>query len=371
MKNVLWVGSFHDPSGYGEASRNYVYNMNGVNLQLKSLKFYKGGTVGLGKEFFNKLNPLMNKDSEDFDIVIFNVTPENYQIINKGKSFHSCMTTFETDGIPKSWVMPIRAMDYVFTYSEFNKNTFYNSGIRNPIFVIPHGVDTDRFSPEKKPLIKKIPNKFVFGSNFDWTPRKNPNALIECYLRAFKGRKDVSLLLKIYAHYEYSNKFTETVKEKIKEIRNFVGNKDSEIMLMPQMINADDMAGFYNSIDCYVSPTRGEGWGLCFSESMGCGVPCIATNWSSHTEFINKDNGYLVDCKIVPVSDEQCAKFPHYAGQNWAEIDKDHLIETMRFVYNNRSDKNMKGINARRDMINKWTWKIACEKMTKIINEIC
>ncbi len=39
------------------------------------------------------------------------------------------------------------------------------------------------------------------------------------------------------------------------------------------------LATLYRSADCYVSTTRGEGWGLPLLEAMACGLPAIATDW--------------------------------------------------------------------------------------------
>lgn len=371
MKKVLWFGSFSDPSGYGEAARNYAYNLKGVDLYLKNCKFFNGGAVGMGRDMYEKLSPLIGKESNFYNMVMYNLTPENYRVSRTEKMLTCCMTTFETDGIPDSWVIPIRAMDYVFTYTNFNKLTFENSGINRPIIVVPHGVDTNRFSPTAIPLIKKPVNKFVFGSNFDWTERKNPQALIQGYFMAFPNKKDVTLLLKVYAHYDSSSKFLDNIKAYIAELRKKCGiGEYPEVQILSQMLDADEMAGFYTSLDCYVSTTRGEGWNLPMSEAMACGVPCVATNWSAHTEFMNTSNGYPIEYKIVPVGEAQYSKFPHYKGQNWADIDKHHLVYTLREIFNNRGRNNRKGLQARKDMVDNWTWKMACEKLTKAINII-
>ena len=42
----------------------------------------------------------------------------------------------------------------------------------------------------------------------------------------------------------------------------------------------------YRSSDCFVLPTRGEGWGLPIIEAMACGVPVIATSWSAQCDFM-------------------------------------------------------------------------------------
>jgi hypothetical protein len=37
---------------------------------------------------------------------------------------------------------------------------------------------------------------------------------------------------------------------------------------------------------------------------MSCGLTCIATNVTAHTEFVNKDNCILIEsCRVVPAVD--------------------------------------------------------------------
>jgi glycosyltransferase involved in cell wall biosynthesis len=44
----------------------------------------------------------------------------------------------------------------------------------------------------------------------------------------------------------------------------------------------------YRSVDAFVLPSRGEGWGRPYMEAMSMGLPVIATNWSGPTEFVNE-----------------------------------------------------------------------------------
>lgn len=72
-----------------------------------------------------------------------------------------------------------------------------------------------------------------------------------------------------------------------------------------------DMATLYRSADCFVISTRGEGWGMPILEAMACGLPAIATNWSSQVDFFNETNGYPVD--VASLIDAK-AKCPYYEG---------------------------------------------------------
>jgi glycosyltransferase involved in cell wall biosynthesis len=75
-----------------------------------------------------------------------------------------------------------------------------------------------------------------------------------------------------------------------------------------------------------VFPSRGEGWNLELLEMMAVGKPTIATNYSAHTEFANKDNCFLIPTHgVEPAFDNKW-----FFGQgNWAKIEQQDITNTM------------------------------------------
>ena len=72
-----------------------------------------------------------------------------------------------------------------------------------------------------------------------------------------------------------------------------------------------ELGVLYRSADCFVLPTRGEGWGMPILEAMACGLPVIATHWSSQVDFMNSRNSLPLDVEsLVPAK----AKCPYYQG---------------------------------------------------------
>jgi glycosyltransferase involved in cell wall biosynthesis len=254
-------------------------------------------------------------------------------------------------------------MDIVFTYSRFNMETFTDAGVNRPIIIIPHGVDVERFHPAAQPM-DTPKDRFIFGVNCEWTERKNIRNLIRAYYRAFEGNKDVLLLIKTYHQFPIHQSVQKIRGEVAKLKAEFPkGFKHPDIALITEILSEKDMPGFYTAIDCYVMPTRGEGWSLTFTEAMASGLPVIAPNWSGHTEFMNHDNSYLLDCELVNIRNSEVVNQPHYAGHKWADVKVDHLAEIMKMVYGNQTVAAIRGVQARKDMVEKWTWDMACRKL--------
>jgi glycosyltransferase involved in cell wall biosynthesis len=57
-------------------------------------------------------------------------------------------------------------------------------------------------------------------------------------------------------------------------------------------ISDEDMADCYRMTDVFVSPTRGEGFGLPLIESQACGTPLITTDCSTGPELMR--GGWLI-----------------------------------------------------------------------------
>lgn len=102
-------------------------------------------------------------------------------------------------------------------------------------------------------------------------------------------------------------------------------------------------------------------------ESMACGVPAIATNWSAQTDFFNDINGYPIAVKkLIPAK----AKCPYYKGFQWAEPDEEHLMYQMKYVYEHREEAKQKGRQASDEVAQKWTWTHTAQKIKSRIEII-
>jgi glycosyltransferase involved in cell wall biosynthesis len=138
-------------------------------------------------------------------------------------------------------------------------------------------------------------------------------------------------------------------------------------ILLNQRIAPAQFGVLYRSADCFVLPTRGEGWGMPALEAMASGLPVISTGWGAQSEFLNEDVGYPIRLQGMSPA---VTRSPYYAGTQWAEPDLDHLTELMRYVYENPEQAQATGHRAAQAVQEQWTWAHATEKIITRLDAI-
>jgi len=165
---------------------------------------------------------------------------------------------------------------------------------------IPCAVDTDVFKPlgdaEKESMKANIhgvkPDDFVilFVGRPNW--RKNfPTMLATLHeLIIRRGHKNVKFVM----HSDMSDPAAATNQSqwiKALDLNDNIIFTNNE--MWDQGVEKKVLAQIYNMADVYFQPHGGEGFGITMAEAMACGLPVIATDYTSTKEMIgNNERGY-------------------------------------------------------------------------------
>ncbi len=229
----------------------------------------------------------------------------------------SVYTMYESTRIPKLYVDVLNMYKCVATPTKWNAEVFKESGVKVPIAVVPLGVDTTTYRPGSKPKNDVC----VFGAGAYLGPsqrRKNFPALINAWVAAFRGIKDVRLHLKTMPN---------------DPVPDF---NDSRITLFKEFMQPYELAEWYRGLNAFISTSRCEGWNLMAHEAMACGVPVISHKRGAHETVLPEGGYFQCWAKIAQHNDN--LEF----GYDW-EIDKDDLVDAMRLVYHDRKEAEMRG----------------------------
>jgi glycosyltransferase involved in cell wall biosynthesis len=112
----------------------------------------------------------------------------------------------------------------------------------------------------------------------------------------------------------------------------------------------------YNSVDCVLYPTSGEGWGLLPFQSIAAGIPTICTNATGCTEYA--ELSVPLDYKWSKIN---MSGIYENAGE-WAEPSFDDLCDKMLYVTKNYDKVAEHTYKGSLEIAKKFTWQKVIEK---------
>lgn len=282
-------------------------------------------------------------------------------------------TTETTDIHPEYVQMMNDKYDEIWTATNFNKVGFMSSGVETNVKVLPHLIDTDKFSPDAPPLKIKGLRGFNFIVNVDLSFRKGIHYLIPAFLKTFEKDDDVALVCKITnGSFKNSKAAIDAMNELLfqHDVKNDTNH--APILFMFGMLSDTYMPGLYTTGQCYVSPNLGEGFGLPIAESMACGLAQIVTRCGGPLDYVNKKSGYYIalDEKnpTQPIQDMSLLhRDPHYQGRSIFNLNPESLEEQLRYAYINQEETKTKGATARERIIKKCSLPTLAEKVKTLL----
>ena len=341
-------------TGYGVASFNIIKALSKNN----HISYFPISNANVNNQEEHDLVVSLMKQANDFDInAPFLKIWHQFDLLNHiGKGKYYAFPFFELDTFNSLEKKHMSIPDTLLVSSHWAKQVIANNNITTPVEVVPLGVDASIFNES---LYKREnTDKYTFLNLGKWEIRKGHDILVSLFKQAFPNEKDVQLiLLASSTTNSYSSQDEIKQWKKLYEAEN--------IRIVDGVPTHYDVANLMAQSDCGIFPSRAEGWNLELLEMMAMNKPIIATNYSSHTEFCNNDNSYLVNITET----EQAYDGKAFVGQgNWGKISqdqKDQLIEHMRYVYKNRINTNPNGINTAK----KLSWENTASKILGVFNQ--
>ena len=316
MKSLVLRAPLLSISGYGEHSRQIFKVVKNIpNIDLKTQVLQWGNTAwsinqvgfdGLAGEVMSKSTPI----NEGFDISLQVQLPDEWS--NTLAKFNIGVTAgVETDKCNPEWINSINNMDLVIVPTTHVRDTFIRTGqIKTKILVVPEWYqETLDFDPVKEIIDLDFGTKFNFlmvsqlTSLDDVGDRKNIFNTLKWFCETFQNDKDVGLILKTNlgrgtqidrqnVHLTIENLLNNIRKSQFPKIHIVHGNMtDHEVTSLYR----------HPSIKCFISLTRGEGFGLPILDATIAGLPVITTNWSGHLDFMSLGKFIPVDYDLIEV----------------------------------------------------------------------
>jgi len=255
-----------------------------------------------------------------------------------GSGKYGVFPFFEIDKLKEVEVAGLKHADVVFTSCEWSKKIIANHGIdESKIKICPLAVDHNVFNPNAQPPSDNSTYKFINIGK--WEVRKGHDILVHLFNEAFTEDDNVELLMVNH------NQFLKP--EQIQQWQDLytTSKLGDKIKCFDRLGTHAEVAALIHQADCGVYISRAEGWNNEIPETMAMNKPVIATNYSAHTAYCNKDNSFLVDIEETEAA--QDGIWFDGSGQ-WAKLgfnQMEQIIEHMKYVYTNNIRSNKAGVD--------------------------
>lgn len=244
--------------------------------------------------------PVTNNPS-DCDVVIQVCQPRGVRKF----SVPSVLYTFlDVSGPTVEQEAILRNLPLVVAPNTSIQSAYQAKGLNTCLF--QPNIDTKIFKPQPRWRIEgDRALSFIFVGTHSF--RKGTDLLIDGFCDTFK-RQEAHLHMHIpgtspdglHNHITHSS---------VKRRRAYNITISSNYMSMPWL------SRYYARADCYVTPTRGEGWGIPVMEAMACGLPVMTPLAGGLKDFVDPNSMFKIEGKSRPVTEISTIFGSHFSKQ--------------------------------------------------------
>ncbi|MFA5768347.1 MAG: glycosyltransferase family 4 protein [Bacteroidales bacterium] len=273
-----------------------------------------------------------------------------YGILQIEAPYRIIYTMFESDRIPDEWHDYLNAADKILVPSKWCQGVFAEAGFQTE--VVPLGYDAATYTYVERQPVRDTRRNFTFLHYNAFNARKGFLEVFKAFTQEFRKDEPVKLVLK-----------TTLNRTPVPIIKSQYPNID----VITGKATKAQMQNILARADCFVFPSRGEGFGVTPLEAMATGLPAIVPNAHGISEYFDKK--YMYEVKV---SGTCPGLYLRYKGQNVGKMvvcDIDDLRRQMRHVYEHETEARKMGKRAA-EYVRQWTAEESAKKLKAVIDDI-
>ena len=302
--NGLFIGPYRQNDGWGMASRDYI---KAIATQIPNLTtrplYYTNNIV---PDIDDDIKKYESTIAKSYDVVFQKALPHS---ITPNKTIKKNVGLFvlETNDLSHSvCINNLNNIDEICVPSNQEAKCLKKSGVTTPVKVVSEPIDVKFYKRNKEHTIelpRETQNTFKFYCVGEYVERKNLLDLVTAFYLAFKPTDNVSLILKTKRPGLDSGPSNQYISKEIEELKRKLNIRKhyKNIVLIPDRFSDLDMVGLHNSCNCFVMPSCGESFCRPAAEGLILGKTPIVTDNTGMTDFINSENGYIINSRKHPV----------------------------------------------------------------------
>ncbi len=252
----------------------------------------------------------------------------HYVIEFKGNKVLSSLYTLFIKYITKKTA---KRVDKIICVNKEYKKTYIEWGIdKDKIEYIPNGIDTEKFSPGKTDIKKKLncKNLLIFWGRLGY--QKNTQILV----KAFKKIKTKDTKLVIIGK-----------GPDIKKLEKLKG--EDENIIFTGYLSESELLNYARGADVAVLPSKAESWGLVIGEAMACEIPVISSDVGMAKDLLGNNRGIIIENETA-----------------------EEYSEKIDYLLNNKKICKDMGKRSRKYVVDNYGWEKVVKKTEKIYSEV-
>lgn len=395
---IRYYGHFGKITGYGRAAHDYLSALDeygDCELEIVPLSTRDGETQVVVEPRYSALDRLVVSSSDDThapDVAIYHTLPRVLAEMDwpevPSTTKRVAMTTWETSDMPPEVRDGLRSYDEILVPSTFCKAqmTSVKGEPTLPVSVIPHCFDPDFWEMGWADWERdEKPRPFTFYTIGAWSERKNLEGILRAYLHEFSSNDDVRLVI-ISGNCDFNAVRSLIARTGLSQDRL------PEIHIPDGRLDERQLLDLHRGGDCFVSATRGEGFGLGHFEAAIMGNIIVTPTWGGHWEFLHdyptqagRIEHFLTPCfgsemrgEVVERNGQkmQMAKvvMPHGVDcqQTWAEPSLKDIATAMRNATRmvKTSQRNTPCQTARTRLEERYGYEVIGPQLVELLKEI-
>jgi glycosyltransferase involved in cell wall biosynthesis len=289
--------------------------------------------------------------------------PNEFQTVGK---FNIGITAgIETTVCAPQWVEGCNRMNLTLVSSEHAKKVFQDSKfekrnqqtqqvegiieLTSQVEVLFEGANLDIYkkldtlSTDVKEVLDGINEEFCYLFVGHWLQgeigqdRKDVGMLIKTFLETFKGKKPRPALILKTQSATPSVMDREEMLDKIRKIQEEVGGDLPSIYLLHGEFTDEEINELYNhpKVKAHVSFTKGEGYGRPLLEASITGKPVIASTYSGHLDFLDRELSILLPGELKQIHGSAVVQDMLIPESAWFTVNYERASKVLIDVYKN------------------------------------
>jgi len=220
-------------------------------------------------------------------------------------------------------------VDKIICVNKDYKIKYIEWGIeKNKLAYIPNGIDTNKFSPSKSDIKKKLncKNLLIFWGRLGY--QKNTEILI----KSFKKIKTKGTKLVIIGKGPELNK--------LKKMSN-------ENIIFTGFLSDKELLNYARGADVAVLPSRAESWGLVIGEAMACKIPVISSDVGMAKDLLGENRGIVLKNNSI-----------------------EEMAEKIDYLLSNKKLRIEMGKKSRKYVIDNYRWEEVVKKTEDLYKQV-